>query len=159
MSNIQTNADEQPHVDLIELLFFAYRNFTADADEMLARDGFGRAHHRVLHFVNRQPGLTIADLLSILGITKQSLARVLRQLIDRGLIRQISGKDDRRQRHLHLTPAGEEMAKALLILQSSRIKTALEGLDETEKKSVTRFFLAMLDVQSLSEFQKMNAKP
>src|SRR5215813_2129031 len=75
-----------PAFDLIELLFFAYRDFIGDADELLARLDFGRAHHRVLHFVNRHPGMRVADLLEILKITKQSLARVLKQLVDQGWI-------------------------------------------------------------------------
>ncbi len=83
---------------LIELFFFAYREFTGDADSILERYGFGRAHHRILHFVNRDPGMTIAEILDLLEITKQSLSRVLRQLIDDGFIAQVQGTDDRRQR-------------------------------------------------------------
>src|SRR6266446_8160438 len=93
--------------DLIELLFFAYRDFVGDADEILAKFGFGRAHHRVLHFVNRNPGMKVAELLDILKITKQSLARVLRQLIQEGYILQREGANDRRQRLLYVTPKGE----------------------------------------------------
>ncbi|MCW8836123.1 MAG: MarR family transcriptional regulator, partial [Rhodospirillales bacterium] len=85
----------------IELLFFAYRDFTGEPDEMLARYGFGRAHHRVIYFVGRHPGITVSDLLVILKITKQSLARVLRQLVKDGFIRQETGPRDRRQRLLH----------------------------------------------------------
>ena len=84
-------------VMLVELLFFAYRDFTGEADEELAALGFGRAHHRVLHFVNRRPGLRVADLLNILKITKQSLARVLKELVDRGFIVQEAGAEDRRE--------------------------------------------------------------
>src|SRR5262245_62600912 len=89
--------------DLIELLFFAYRDFTSDADEVLAKFGFGRAHHRVLHFVNRNPGMKVAELLDILKITKQSLGRVLKQLVDEGYVAQRAGANDRRQRLLFLT--------------------------------------------------------
>ena len=85
---------------MIELLFFAYRDFIGDADEVLPELGFGRAHHRVLHFVNRHPGMRVADLLDILKITKQSLGRVLKQLIDKGYVVQKEGADDRRQRLL-----------------------------------------------------------
>ena len=91
------------HVAMVELLFFAYRDFTAEADALLVDLGFGRAHHRVLHFVNRNPGLRVADLLGILKITKQSLARVLKQLVDQGYIRQTAGATDRRERRLHVT--------------------------------------------------------
>ena len=78
-------------MDLIELLFFAYRDFISDPDAILAKSNFGRAHHRVLHFVDRNPGLTVADLLDILKITKQSLARVLKELVDSGFIEQRTG--------------------------------------------------------------------
>ena len=88
-------------VDLIELLFFAYRDFISDPDAILAKSDFGRAHHRVLHFVDRNPGLTVADLLDILKITKQSLARVLKELVDSGFIEQRTGLEDRRQRLLY----------------------------------------------------------
>src|SRR5262249_58423916 len=90
----------------VELLFFAYRDFTGEADAVLAEFGLGRAHHRVLHFVNRNPGLKVADLLEILKITQQSLARVLKLLVDQGWIRQIAGQADRRQRLLHSTAKG-----------------------------------------------------
>ena len=95
----------EPLWDLIELLFFAYRDFVGDADEVLAKLGFGRAHHRVLHFVNRNPGMKVAELLDILKITKQSLGRVLKQLIDDGFIEQRKGAD-RRQRLLFVTAEG-----------------------------------------------------
>ena len=97
----------EPIWDLIELLFFAYRDFVGDADEALAKFGFGRAHHRVLHFVTRHPGIKVADLLDILNITKQSLGRVLKQLVDQGYVQQKEGESDRRQRLLYATPKGE----------------------------------------------------
>src|SRR5580700_2455381 len=93
---------QEPCWDLIELLFFAYRDFVGDPDEVLAKLSFGRAHHRVLHFVNRNPGIKVADLLDILKITKQSLGRVLKQLIDQGYVVQREGANDRRQRLLHV---------------------------------------------------------
>ena len=98
-------------VDLIELLFFAYRDFISDPDAILAKSDFGRAHHRVLHFVNRNPGLTVADLLDILKITKQSLARVLKELVDSGFIEQRTGPQDRRQRLLFATAAGQALSR------------------------------------------------
>ena len=88
---------------IIELLFFAYRDFTSEPDHLLEKDGFGRAHHRVVHFVHRNPGLRVADLLDILRITKQSLGRVLRQLVERGYIEQREGVNDRRERRLFTT--------------------------------------------------------
>src|SRR5579862_8559120 len=95
--------EAEPMFDLIELMFFAYRDFVGDADRILERLRFGRAHHRVLHFVNRQPGLTIAELLDILKITKQSLSRVLKDLVDTDHIEVAAGTLDRRQRLLYPT--------------------------------------------------------
>ena len=112
-------------VDLIELLFFAYRDFISDPDAILAKSNFGRAHHRVLHFVDRNPGLTVADLLDILKITKQSLARVLKELIEAGFIEQRTGLEDRRQRLLYATPAGQALSAGLSSPQERRIKAAL----------------------------------
>src|SRR5258708_21357025 len=111
--------------DLIELLFFAYRDFVGDADEILAKFGFGRAHHRVLHFVNRNPGMKVAELLDILKITKQSLGRVLKQLLDEGYVEQKEGATDRRHRLLYVTAKGEALALRLAALQTARIGGAL----------------------------------
>ena len=97
----------------IELLFFAYRDFTAKADEMLLQYGFGRAHHRVIYFVGRNPGMTVSELLDILKITKQSLSRVLGQLVRQGFIVQRPGSTDRRQRLLSLTDRGAELERKL----------------------------------------------
>src|ERR687889_831583 len=94
---------ELPAYDLIELFFFAYRDFVSDPDRILDEYGFGRAHHRVLHFVSRNPGLTIAELLDILAITKQSLNRVLKELVAQDFIEARAGAQDRRQRRLHAT--------------------------------------------------------
>src|ERR671922_1607060 len=92
--------DKERLIAYVELLFFAYRDFTAEPDAVLAEFNFGRAHHRVLHFVNRRPGLRVADLLDILKITKQSLARVLKQLVDQGFVVQHAGEADRREGRL-----------------------------------------------------------
>jgi DNA-binding MarR family transcriptional regulator len=104
--------------DIIELLFFAYRDFVGDADHELEAFGFGRAHHRVLHFVHRYPGLKVADLLDVLRITKQSLGRVLKQLLDEGYIVQKTGNNDRRQRLLFATAKGEALVAKLAGLQT-----------------------------------------
>src|SRR4029077_6575180 len=106
-------AAEAELITCVELLFFAYRDFTGEADAVLAEFGLGRAHHRVLHFVNRHPALRVADLLEILKITKQSLARVLKQLVDQGWIVQKAGERDRRQRLLYTTGKGAELAGRL----------------------------------------------
>src|SRR5437899_12817544 len=115
----------EPIWDVIELLFFAYRDFIGDPDDVLAKFGFGRAHHRVLHFVNRNPGMKVAELLDVLKITKQSLGRVLKQLVDEGYIAQKEGANDRRQRLLYVTSKGEGLAMRLAGLQPGRIATAL----------------------------------
>ncbi|MGC1622187.1 MAG: MarR family transcriptional regulator, partial [Pseudolabrys sp.] len=116
-----TGGSAEPIWDIIELLFFAYRDFVGDPDEVLLKLGFGRAHHRVLHFVNRNPGIKVADLLEILNITKQSLGRVLKQLIDQGYVSQKEGAEDRRQRLLYATAKGETLALKLATLQTQRI--------------------------------------
>jgi DNA-binding MarR family transcriptional regulator len=118
-------AVEAEHLAFVELLFFAYRDFISDPDALLQDYGFGRAHHRVLHFVSRQPGLRVADLLDILKITKQSLGPVLKQLVDRGFVMQTTGDADRRERRLHLTPDGLDLAGRLRALQTSRVAAAL----------------------------------
>ena len=136
---------DAPAFDLIELLFFAYRDFVGDADEILAKFGFGRAHHRVLHFVNRNPGMKVAELLDILRITKQSLGRVLKQLIDEGYVEQKEGAKDRRQRLLFVTPKGEALALRLAALQTARIGRALAGFAAADRDTSRRFLIAMLD--------------
>jgi len=108
----------------IELLFFAYRDFTSDPDAVLAERGYGRAHHRAIHFIKRRPGITIAGLLDILAVTKQSLNRVLRQLIEDGLVTSTTGTADRRQRHLRLSPLGEELEGQLSEPQRARLRRA-----------------------------------
>src|SRR5689334_10451713 len=108
----------------IELLFFAYRDFTAEPDAILEEYGFGRAHHRVVHFVGRRPQMTVGELLGILRITKQSLNRVLGQLVRQGFIIQHRGPQDRRQRLLELTEKGHELERRLLEPQRVRVGTA-----------------------------------
>ena len=134
---------DDPAYDLIELFFFAYRDFVSDPDRILSEYGFGRAHHRVLHFVVRRPGMTIAELLDILKITKQSLNRVLKELIDKGYIVQRTGHTDRRQRLLSPTDEGRELALRMARLQSRRIARALEGGPDEE--GVRRFLMGMMD--------------
>jgi DNA-binding MarR family transcriptional regulator len=112
--------------EAIELLFFAYRDFTGEPDDLLAKHGFGRAHHRVIYFVGRHPGITVSDLLTLLRITKQSLSRVLGQLVREGYIRQTQGESDRRQRLLALTPRGLDMERRLTGIQLARIARAYD---------------------------------
>lgn len=125
--SMEVDAGGEPDYALIELLFFAYRDFVADADRLLASDGFGRAHHRVLYFVSRRPGLTVAELLDILRITKQSLNRVLKDLLARGFVASRLGEADRRQRRLHATPRGDALVLEVARVQSARLQRALAG--------------------------------
>ena len=130
---------------LIELLFFAYRDFTGDADALLLEYGFGRAHHRVLHFVNRKPGLTVAELLDILKITKQSLARVLKELIDHGYIFQVHGAKDRRQRELYPSQKGPRSAlNRLPVPQTGRISQRIGRNRARERQIIEDFLKAMV---------------
>src|SRR6201986_2863080 len=131
--------------DIIELLFFAYRDFVGDADNELEAFGFGRAHHRVLHFVHRYPGLKVADLLDVLRITKQSLGRGLKQLLDEGYIVQRTGNNDRRQRLLFATPKGEALVAKLAGLQTDRINRAVVEMSPAGADTVRQFLRAMID--------------
>jgi DNA-binding MarR family transcriptional regulator len=134
-----------PIWDIIELLFFAYRDFVGDPDEVLSKLAFGRAHHRVLHFVKRNPGMKVADLLDILNITKQSLGRVLKQLVDQGFVLQKEGAQDRRQRLLYATPKGEALSLQLAQLQTERINRAFGELGPGAHEAARRFLTAMID--------------
>ena len=138
-------ADAEPMFDLIELFFFAYRDFVGDADRLLEAYRFGRAHHRVLHFVSRQPGLTIAELLDILKITKQSLNRVLKELLEQGFVEARAGVADRRQRHLFATSKGRKLALELAHLQSRRFARVLENAPDGARSEAIRFLLAVID--------------
>lgn len=108
----------------IEAMFFAYRGFTADPDKILEHYDYGRAHHRALHFIHRAPGTTVNNLLAILGVTKQSLNRVLRTLVEDGLVESRVGRNDKRERHLHLTPKGTALERELSEAQRARMRAA-----------------------------------
>src|ERR1700691_694186 len=129
----------------IELLYFAYRDFTAEPDAMLARYGFGRAHHRVIYFVGRHPHMSVSDLLGILRITKQSLSRVLSQLVRQGFIVQRTGSSDRRLRLLELTPKGVELERQLSENQRQRIAKAYR---DAGSAAVEGFRQVMLNIMS-----------
>ncbi|MBV1706474.1 MAG: MarR family transcriptional regulator [Hyphomicrobiales bacterium] len=139
------DAPPRPLYDLIEALFFAYRDFVGDADRLLIGYGFGRAHHRVLHFVHRQPGLSITELLEILKITKQSLNRVLKNLVEQGFIEVRAGALDRRQRHLYATASGHDFATRLAEIQTARFERALAELGPQGESEAKRFLDAMRD--------------
>jgi DNA-binding MarR family transcriptional regulator len=134
-------------LEFAELLFFAYRDFTRDPDAILKDFGFGRAHHRVLHFVNRHSGLRVADLLDILNITKQSLARVLKQLIDKGYIIQQAGSSDRRERLLFPTDKGQALAERLAAPQSVRLAEAIKEAGPGAEAVLRRFLEAMVNAE------------
>ena len=153
--NAEWGLSGEPVWDLIELLFFAYRDFVADPDEVLGKLGFGRAHHRVLHFVNRNPAIKVANLLDILKITKQSLGRVLKQLIDEGYIVQKEGESDRRHRLLYATPKGEALALKLAGLQTKRILRALESLPPGSHETARRFLIAMLEAEGRDDVLRL----
>ena len=140
-----THADE-PIWDIIELLFFAYRDFIGDPDDALAKFGFGRAHHRVLHFVNRNPGMKVADLLEILKITKQSLGRVLKQLIDQGYVVQKEGANDRRQRLLYVTAERRGAChEARRVADRTDRRARCPSLDPDAHETACQFLTAMIN--------------
>jgi len=149
---------DEPIWDIIELLFFAYRDFVGDPDDVLAKFGFGRAHHRVLHFINRNPGIKVADLLVILKITKQSLGRVLKQLVDEGYVVQREGANDRRQRLLFVTPKGEALALKLAGLQTTRIARAVAEVGPAAHETARRFLAAMIDASDRDEVLRLIAR-
>lgn len=139
------SVSDVPQLANIELLFFAYRDFTADPDRILNAYGFGRAHHRTLYFINRKPGLNVAELIGILGITKQSLSRVLRQLIISGHVSQLEGHSDRRQRLLFPTRKGRQLILELSRPQSRRIDRALKNSGMADDTVISRFMREMLN--------------
>jgi DNA-binding MarR family transcriptional regulator len=132
----------------VELLYFAYRDFTRDPDEILAESRFGRAHHRVLYFVGRNPGTTVSGLLSLLRITKQSLSRVLGQLVEEGYINQEAGLEDRRQRLLHLTDKGKAFEKELFASQRDRVA---EAYKRAGPEAVAGFWEVLLNIVDTDE--------
>ena len=138
---------DAPMYDLIELFYFAYRDFVGDADRLLEAYGFGRAHHRVVHFVSRHPGLTIDALLDILRITKQSLNRVLKELIVEGFIEARAGAVDRRHRELYATAKGEDLALQLSLAQTRRFDRVLDRVGAEGRRHAIAFLLAMVDPQ------------
>ncbi len=144
-------AHEAKLIEAMELLFFAYRDFVGDPDTILEGHKFGRAHHRVLHFVGRNPGITVQNLLAILRITKQSLARVLRQLVKDGQIEQRTGAQDRRERHLHLTDKGNALWQQLQAPQRVRLERAFAKAGPEAVSAWRQVMDALLDRSSRNE--------
>ncbi len=156
-ADINSPLAEHAHLplDIMGLFFFAYRDFTGDADALLDRQGFGRAHHRVLYFVNLKPGMPVADLLDILKITKQSLARVLRQLIDNGYIEQKTGDADRRQRLLYATEKGKHFFAELSVNQATRIDASVAALPPEAASHVRRFLIGMVNPEDSATLDRL----
>lgn len=141
--------------DVFERMFFAYRDFTRGPDIVLAKFGFGRAHHRVLYFVNRSPGIRVTELLEILDITKQSLARVLRQLVDAGHILQHTNPNDRRARLLYPTEKGRDLALDLSRSQSRRIEEAMESLGPAGAEAAKTFLQLLISETDRETIRKL----
>jgi DNA-binding MarR family transcriptional regulator len=129
----------------IEAMFFAYRGFTADPDRILEGMDYGRAHHRAVHFIGRSPGLTVSALMAILGVTKQSLNRVLRTLIDDGLVEAWVGREDRRERNLHLTDKGAALERSLSDAQRARMRAAYRAAGPQAVQGFRQVLEAMMD--------------
>jgi DNA-binding MarR family transcriptional regulator len=129
----------------IEAMFFAYRGFTADPDRILAGMAYGRAHHRAIHFINRAPGTTVNNLLILLGVTKQSLNRVLRTLVEDGLVESRVGVADKRERHLYLTEDGAALERKLSDAQRARMRAAYRSAGPQAVAGFRQVLEAMMD--------------
>jgi DNA-binding MarR family transcriptional regulator len=154
---LSSSPSAAPMYDLLELFFLAYRDFVGDADRLLLRYNFGRAHHRVLYFVDRRPGLAVAELLDLLKITKQSLSRVLKDLLDQNYLEQRPGLSDRRQRLMFATDKGRALALELAMLQSRRFANALALLPQGAREQAAAFLSAMSDPQQECDPQEESA--
>ena len=150
--------DEQLRIG-IEAMFFAYRGFTADPDRILAEKSYGRAHHRAIHFIHRSPGTTVNNLLAILGVTKQSLNRVLRTLIEDGLVDSSVGQRDKRERHLHLTADGAALERALSDAQRDRMRAAYRAAGPAAVAGFRQVLEAMMDEEARRHYEAMKDRP
>lgn len=139
----------------IEAMFFAYRGFTADPDRILETMDYGRAHHRAIHFIHRSPGTTVSNLLTILGVTKQSLNRVLRSLIDDGLVEARVGKSDKRERNLYLTQKGNELERQLSDAQRARMRAAYRAAGPAAVQGFRTVLEAMMDPEMRRQYQSL----
>ena len=139
----------------IEAMFFAYRGFTADPDRILADQDYGRAHHRAIHFINRSPGTTVNNLLAILGVTKQSLNRVLRSLMQDGLVESRIGREDKRERHLFLTEAGAVLERSLSDAQRDRMRMAYRRAGPVAVAGFRQVLEAMMDDNMRRQYEAL----
>ena len=137
----------------IEAMFFAYRGFTSDPDRILEGMDYGRAHHRAVHFIHRSPGTTVGNLLTILGVTKQSLNRVLRTLFEDSLVEARVGKQDKRERHLYLTPKGAVLERALSDAQRARMRAAYRAAGPQAVQGFRTVLEAMMDQDQRRQYQ------
>ncbi|MBL3570128.1 MarR family transcriptional regulator [Rhodovulum sulfidophilum] len=142
----------------IEAMFFAYRGFTADPDRILEEKGYGRAHHRAIHFIHRAPGTTVNNLLSILGVTKQSLNRVLRALIEDGLVESRVGHRDKRERHLYLTEVGLALEHQLSDAQRVRMRDAYRAAGPAAVAGFRQVLEAMMDPEMRRHFHRITER-
>tara|TARA_B110000977_G_scaffold150186_1_gene190420 strand:+ start:85 stop:594 length:510 start_codon:yes stop_codon:yes gene_type:complete len=139
----------------IEAMFFAYRGFTADPDRILADMAYGRAHHRAIHFIGRAPNTTVNNLLNILGVTKQSLNRVLRTLIADGLVESKVGRMDKRERHLNLTQAGRTLEQTLSDAQRARMRAAFREAGPDAVSGFRTVLEAMMDGEMRATYARL----
>ena len=146
--------DPELSLALIEGMFFGYRDFVGIADARLDELGYGRAHHRVLHFVDRHPGLTVGELLGILKVTKQGISRVLKTLVDDGLIEVRPGPFDRREKRLQTTEAGHALAREVVAIQSARIEKALKAAGPGAAETVFAFLAGLVDDEDRAAVQR-----
>lgn len=142
----------------IEAFFFAYRAFTADPDQILEGIDYGRAHHRAMHFIARKPGMTVSYLLDLLGVTKQSLNRVLRTLLEDGLVESRVGLQDRRERQLFLTPAGTNLEKQLSEAQRARVRSAYRAAGPQAVTGFRQVLVAMMDEAGQRQFRDLRSR-
>ncbi|MDB6453916.1 MarR family winged helix-turn-helix transcriptional regulator [Falsirhodobacter sp. 20TX0035] len=142
----------------IEAMFFAYRGFTADPDRILEEYGYGRAHHRAIHFIHRAPGITVTRLLTVLGVTKQSLNRILRVLLEDGLVEARVGRKDKRERLLHLTETGEALERELSDAQRARMRAAYRAAGPAAVQGFRQVLEAMMDPELLRQYHDLKEK-
>ena len=162
MADVKTGANplflrEEELRQAMELLFFSYRDFTAEPDQILARYGFGRAHHRVIYFVGRHPSMTVSELLDILRITKQSLSRVLSQLVREDFVQQRPGLEDRRQRLLELTEKGKKLEYELIENQRNRIARAYRAAGADAVAGFRTVLYNLMDEDGRKRFDQAEA--
>ena len=151
----EPKSGQQDLREAMELLYFAYRAFTGEGDQLLFTDGFGRAHHRVLYFVGRAPGMTVGTLLQTLQISKQALAPVLRQLIDKGLVQQRRGESDKRERCLSLSPQGQELEQAIAQRQMAYLQQSFAAAGPEAVAGFRKVILGLVEPEERVRFDQI----